>query len=257
MPADNSLYNTFANGWWDENHFLHMLKTGINLARVSYFREVFARRNTQPGSLKVLDIGCGGGILSEEFALMGCDVSGVDISLASIRTAAEHASSGHLDIHYYVGSAQALPIRSESFDVVVCCDVLEHLRELETALSEASRALKTGGLYFFDTINRTRQSFIENIVIAQQFPLTRFFAPGTHDWNQFIQPEELATCLKNHGIELQEITGLQPGIPPADTARELFRLKLKWINFTELGQRLKFRYGGSTESSYAGFGIKI
>jgi 2-polyprenyl-6-hydroxyphenyl methylase/3-demethylubiquinone-9 3-methyltransferase len=80
LPADNSLYNTYANDWWDENCFLHLLKTGLNPARFGYFQNILNARGLEPTSLRVLDVGCGGGILSEEFARAGCAISGVDQS---------------------------------------------------------------------------------------------------------------------------------------------------------------------------------
>jgi len=91
LPADNSLYDTYAKDWWNENSFLHLLKTGLNPARFGYFQNIFNARGLEPASLRVLDVGCGGGILSEEFARAGCTVSGIDQSAASIATARGHA----------------------------------------------------------------------------------------------------------------------------------------------------------------------
>jgi 2-polyprenyl-6-hydroxyphenyl methylase/3-demethylubiquinone-9 3-methyltransferase len=256
MPADNSLYNTYAANWWDENNFLHMLKTGVNPARFGYFREILDSRAAKPASLNVLDVGCGGGFLSEEFARLGCTVTGIDLSAASIATAMKHAQSGNLQVDYRVGSASALPFPDASFDIVVCCDVLEHLPSLDPAIAEAARVLKPGGLYLFDTINRTIKSYIETILVAQELPLTNFFAPGSHDWRQFISPDELAACLKNHHLSLCQVSGLQPGVTPSETVREIRQMKRGEINFAELGRRLKFQTGGSQHGLYVGYALK-
>jgi 2-polyprenyl-6-hydroxyphenyl methylase/3-demethylubiquinone-9 3-methyltransferase len=252
LPADNSLYNTNAAGWWDENNFLNTLKTGLNPARFGFFAEFLHHLNLQPGSLRVLDAGCGGGILSEEFSRLGCAVFGVDISQQSITVAKQHALQEKLKIEYLVAQAQGLPYEDGGFDIVVCCDVLEHVSNVDDVIAEAARVLKPGGLYMFDTINRTARSFFETILVGQELPITRFFAPHTHDWNQFIRPAELETCFTKYGLELVEIHGLQPAINPLATALEILKLKLGKISYGQFGQRLKFKLGNSTDGSYIG-----
>lgn len=253
MPADNSIYDTNADGWWAEDGFLYTLKTSINPARFSYFRGVFDNFGINPDTTSVLDVGCGGGILSEEFARLGCNVSGVDLSGASVRTANRHARQQKLKIDYLTASGEALPYRQASFDVVICCDVLEHVTHLEHVIAEASRVLKPDGLYLFDTINRTLQSYIETILVAQEIPFTRFFAPGTHAWKQFIRPKELTQSLERNNLQLFELTGLQPGISPLETLIEILKLKTGHINFATFGSRLMFRHGGSLNGSYIGY----
>jgi 2-polyprenyl-6-hydroxyphenyl methylase/3-demethylubiquinone-9 3-methyltransferase len=252
LPADNSLYDIHAAGWWDENNFLHTLKTGLNPARFDYFVGILRSRGMQPAALRVLDVGCGGGFLSEEFSRLGCSVCGIDISAASITTAIEHARQVQLDIDYCVATAEALPLAAGSFDVVICCDVLEHVKNVEKVVQEAARVLKPNGLYLFDTINRSPRSFIETILVGQVLPFTRFFAPGTHDWRQFIRPDELKTIFVKRGLVPIEICGLQPGISMLETAVEIFRLKLGRISFGQFGRRLRFRHGGDTSGSYIG-----
>jgi len=148
------------------------------------------------------------------------------------------------------------PFSNQSFDIVLCCDVLEHLESLETALQEAARVLKPGGLFLFDTINRTFQSYIETILIGQELPLTRFFAQGSHDWKQFIKPEELSSACKSNGLSIKSLTGFQPKISKRQTIIEIMRLKLTWINFAEFGRRLKFEQCTSLSGSYLGYAVK-
>jgi 2-polyprenyl-6-hydroxyphenyl methylase / 3-demethylubiquinone-9 3-methyltransferase len=253
MLADNTIYNTYATEWWHEDSFLHLLKTGLNPARFGFFLDVANKLGLKMAGLQVLDVGCGGGILSEEFAGQGCMVKGIDLSAASIDTARKHARQQQKNIEYLVASGERLPFRCASFDVVVCCDVLEHVTNLTWVISEVARVLKPGGLYLFDTINRTRQSYIENILIAQELPFTRFFAPGTHAWQQFIQPDEIRAQLESNGLQLRQLTGLQPGIPSSDVFREILKLKMGKSNFATFGSRLKFQTGAGLDSSYIGY----
>ena len=255
MPADNTLYDTYASDWWNENSFLHLLKTGLNPARFGYFLNILKTRGLEPASLRVLDVGCGGGILSEEFAHAGCKVSGIDLSAASIATAQSHAAQEKLEIDYRVGTAEALPFLAGSFDVVVCCDMLEHVTDVSKVVAEAARVIKPRGLYLFDTINRTPQSYIETILFAQQVPFTRIFAPGTHDWRQFIRPDEMIKHLEKHCLQPGELTGLHPGISPQAVSNEISRLKRGEINYAEFGRRLKFQTGGGTTGNYIGYAV--
>jgi 2-polyprenyl-6-hydroxyphenyl methylase/3-demethylubiquinone-9 3-methyltransferase len=191
-------------------------------------------------------------------------VSSIDISAASIATAQAHAQQGNLEIDYRVGAAESLPFPAASFDVVICCDMLEHVANFGKVVAEAARVLrsldpllgKPGGLYLFDTINRIPQSYVETILFAQQVPFTRVFAPGTHDWSQFIRPDELKKHLERQGMQLRELTGLlQPGIPSTAVSTEISRLKRNEINYAEFGRRLKFQTGGNTNGNYIGYAV--
>ena len=126
---------------------MHLLKTGINPARFGYFRDILTRRLAlDPQTLTTLDVGCGGGILSEEFARLGCRVTGIDPSLASLETARRHAESQSLTIHYQPGTGENIPFEDSSFDLVICCDVLEHVVDLEKTIREVARFSKQVGI---------------------------------------------------------------------------------------------------------------
>jgi 2-polyprenyl-6-hydroxyphenyl methylase / 3-demethylubiquinone-9 3-methyltransferase len=264
MPINNEIYTSQAHGWWDENHFLHLLKTGINPARFGYFNEVLTRLALDPRTLTVLDIGCGGGILSEEFAKVGCRVTGLDRSAASLETARQHAAQQALDITYQQGHGEALPFPTASFDVVIGCDVLEHVDNLEAVIRESARVLrgpdlvagKPGGIFFYDTINRTETARKSNIFAAQLFPLTSFFPPDTHVWDKFITPAELTALFSARGLEAREMTGLGAGLSDRQVVWLLLQRKLGRLSFGELGRRLQFHTGGSLESNYLGWAIK-
>jgi 2-polyprenyl-6-hydroxyphenyl methylase / 3-demethylubiquinone-9 3-methyltransferase len=257
MSIDNDIYSLHAGGWWDEDHFLHLLKTGINPARFEYFHEALTLQlGLQAQNLSVLDVGCGGGILSEEFAKIGCRVTGIDPSAPSLEAARSHAANEGLKIEYRQAKGERILFNANSFDVVVCCDVLEHVDDLEKTLCEVARVLKSGGMFCYDTINRTKESRKANIFAAQDFLLTSFFPSNTHVWNKFITPEELLSLYEKVGFENRDMTGLNSSLPDLQVAGLLIRRKLGLLTFAELGRRLKFQTGGGLQTSYLGWAVR-
>ncbi|MBI5950692.1 MAG: 3-demethylubiquinone-9 3-O-methyltransferase [Chloroflexi bacterium] len=257
MSIDNEVYSQQADGWWDERHFLHLLKTGVNPARFGYFHEALTRQLGRPlHGLSVLDLGCGGGILSEEFAKAGCQVTGLDPSAPSLNAARAHASTQGLTIDYRQGSGEKMPFETGQFDVVVCCDVLEHVDDLEKTIREVGRVVKPGGIFCYDTINRTWTSYLENILAAQEFPLTSFFPPNTHLWKKFIKPSEILALFEKLGFENRDMTGLNSALFNFQVAALLIRRKLGLLTFAELGRRLQFQTGGGLQTSYIGWAVR-
>jgi len=257
MPIDNEIYSLQASGWWDENHFLHLLKTGINPPRFGYFRDALTRQlGLRPEALSALDVGCGGGILSEEFAKLGCRVTGIDPSAPSLDAARKHAAHEGLTIEYRQANGENIPFDANSFDVVICCDVLEHVDDLEKTIHEVARVLKPGGMFCYDTINRTEESRKANIFAAQDFVLTSFFPPNTHVWGKFITPDELLALFEKAGFDNRDMTGLNSSLPDLQVAGLLIRRKLGWLTFAELGRQLKFQTGGGLQTSYLGWAVR-
>ena len=257
MSIDNEIYSLQASGWWDENHFLYLLKTGMNPPRFGYFHEALTcQLGLQPQNLSVRDVGCGGGILSEEFAKIGCRVTGIDPSVPSLDTARKHAAMQGLAIEYRQANGENIPFDADSFDIVVCCDVLEHVDDLEKTIREVARVLKPGGMFCYDTINRTEESRKANIFAAQDFALTSFFPPNTHVWDKFITPEELLSLYQKVGFENRDMTGLNSSLPDLQVAGLLIRRKLGLLTFAELGRRLKFQTGGGLQASYLGWAVR-
>jgi len=257
MSINNEIYSRQAGGWWDENHFLHLLKTGINPPRFRYFHEALTTQlGRETRNLSVLDVGCGGGILSEEFARIGCRVTGIDPSAPSLETARQHAAAQGLPIDYRQASGESIPFETGAFDVVICCDVLEHVNDLEKTLREAARVLKPGGMLCYDTINRTAESRKANIFAAQDFPLTSFFPRNTHVWEKFITPDELLLLFDKSGFEHRDMTGLNSALPDLQVAGLLIRRKLGLLTFAELGRQLQFQTGGGMQASYLGWAVR-
>lgn len=149
MPAiDNAIYDRVSSTWWDEDGFMALLRTSVNPPRFDYFRDVLVERlRLEPARLRVLDVGCGGGLLSEAFAAMDCDVTGVDQSVPTLAAARAHAGRTGLSIRYLEGSAETLPFDAGTFDVVCCCDVLEHVDDPDVVVREISRVLKPGARF--------------------------------------------------------------------------------------------------------------
>lgn len=257
MPIDNDVYDRLGRSWWDEANPLNVLHGSITPGRFAYFQRVLERQfHGQVSGLRALDIGCGGGFLAEEFAILGFDVVGVDPSSVSIETARDHAFSSHLGIDYRVGAGERLPVEDAAFDVVYCCDVLEHVSDLDRVIGETARVMKPGGLYLFDTINRTLMSKIIAIKVMQQWRPTRIFDAAVHDWGMFIKPAELAQGLTRHGLEVGEMVGLGPRANIPTVLASLIRAHNGWISFGEVSRRLDVGEVKSKAISYMGFSTK-
>ncbi|MEJ7718434.1 MAG: bifunctional 2-polyprenyl-6-hydroxyphenol methylase/3-demethylubiquinol 3-O-methyltransferase UbiG [Thermoleophilaceae bacterium] len=255
MPVDNAMYDRL--GWWDDDTPLAGLRTGINPARFGYFRGVLVDRlGVDPKGLRALDIGCGGGLLAEEFARLGCRVTGVDPSEESIAAARDHARESGIDIEYRVAPGEELPFAEESFDIVYCCDVLEHVDDLGRVVAETARVLVPGGIYFYDTINRTRKSWLVMIKLAQEWHATSFTEPDLHDWDMFIRPPELHRMMERSGMANAEVVGLAPAGNPIALIGALRQRKRGEISHAEMGRRTKVKASRDAGVLYAGYGVK-
>jgi 2-polyprenyl-6-hydroxyphenyl methylase / 3-demethylubiquinone-9 3-methyltransferase len=160
---------------------------------------------------EILEVGCGGGLVCEELAGRNAVMVGVDPSQGALATARSHAqqsSLGHI-IHYEQGSAEALPYADGSFSVIVCLDVLEHVRDLKAAIVEIVRVLTPGGIFVFDTINRTLIARAVLIWYGENFP-NGSLVRGIHNYHDFIKPMELRAVLAARGLQVHELTGFMP-----------------------------------------------
>jgi 2-polyprenyl-6-hydroxyphenyl methylase / 3-demethylubiquinone-9 3-methyltransferase len=255
MAVDNELYNRMAKGWWDENNFLYMLKTSLNPVRFGYFRGILIDTlQVDPKGKRVLDIGCGGGLLAEEFARLGSHVTGLDPSTASLETARAHAGQEGLDIEYRVGYGEQIPFHDATFDIAYCCDVLEHVSNLEQVIAETARVLKPGGIYLYDTINRTLPSNLIMIKIMQDW--SHVMPANLHSWDAFIKPKELFSLFAKHGLENGQFVGMAPGGNPVQLIQGIRQLKRGAVTYGEFGRRQGFKQVKDTSVSYMGYAIK-
>jgi 2-polyprenyl-6-hydroxyphenyl methylase / 3-demethylubiquinone-9 3-methyltransferase len=257
LPVDNLLYDRLAADWWDDRGLLHAL-AALNPARFGYMRRVLIDElHLTPTGLRVLDVGCGGGLLAEEFARLGCAVTGVDPSEESLAAARAHAAGQGLAIEYRTGRGEELPFADESFDVVYCCDVLEHVDDLRQVIAESSRVLRTGGVYLYDTINRTPRSWLVVIELLQQCRWTALLPPRLHDWHMFIRPAELGLLLEQHGLRTGGLTGLKPRANPLSLLRTLRRRKRGRLSYREAMERMDLGESPDTSISYLGYARKV
>lgn len=256
MPADNEIYNQPGDIWWNERQPLNAIRTSLNPVRLRYFASVFSARGVEPAGKVIIDVGCGGGLMAEEIARLGAAVIGIDPSAASIATARAHAVGSGLDIDYRVGSGERLPAEDGCADVVYCVDVLEHVADLDAVIGETARILKPGGLYLFDTINRTRLSKLAAIKLAQDWAATAWLPPDLHDWDQFITPAEIGDSLARHGLDQHDLTGMAPAISPLALLRLLRQVKKGRISYADFGRRAAFTLTGDLRASYLGHATK-
>ncbi|VVT10156.1 Ubiquinone biosynthesis O-methyltransferase [Roseovarius sp. EC-HK134] len=204
-PTEVAKFEAMAAEWWDPNGKfkpLHML----NPCRLDYITTQIAaefdrdlRDQTPFAGLRLLDIGCGGGLLSEPMARLGATVVGADAAPRNIPVAQVHAAQSGLDIDYRHTTAEDLAAAGEQFDVVLNMEVVEHVADPLTYLTACQQLLRPGGLHICSTINRNPKSYAMAIVGAEY--VMRWLPKGTHDWAKFITPDELYDLLRNAALE--------------------------------------------------------
>jgi 2-polyprenyl-6-hydroxyphenyl methylase/3-demethylubiquinone-9 3-methyltransferase len=256
--VNNEIYRQFGNAWWDDDvGGFSTIRFFVNPIRFAYFDRILRRSQVlERGKSKILDVGCGGGVLAEEFARAGFQVHGVDPAPESLETARAHAVASGLQIAYSVGSGERLPFPDASFDHVACCDVLEHVDDVDAVIGEIARVLRPQGQFLYDTINRTIKSNLAIIKLMQEWPSTAFAPPNAHVWDRFIKPAELAALLAEHGFEQKELRGISASSSPLATWWN-FRLRGNGrISFKELGRRLAFQENDDLSVSYMGHAVK-
>ncbi len=188
--------------WWSPRGAMRGLHD-INPVRVDYIRQ-----RTRLAGRRILDVGCGGGLLAEPLARAGGRVTGIDMSAAQLAAARRHAARGGLDIDYRHTTAEALAeAQPEGFDVVVCLELLEHVPRPHGLVAACARLAKSGGDVFFATLNRTLAARVLAVLAAER--LLGIVAPGTHDWRRFVRPAELTAWARTAGLRRREIRGLR------------------------------------------------
>lgn len=210
--AEVAKFEAMAADWWDPRGKFKPLHE-MNPCRLHYITSQIAAEfersliDTEPfRGLRLLDIGCGGGLLSEPMARLGAEVVGADAAAGNIPVARLHAEQSGLGIDYRNATAEALAAAGERFDVVLNMEVVEHVAEPGAFLATCRELLKPGGLMICSTLNRTAKSFMMAIVGAEW--VMRWLPKGTHDWQKFITPEELFDLLRRAGLEPLDRKGM-------------------------------------------------
>ena len=204
-----------------------------------------------------MDVGCGGGYLSEALARIGLSVTGIDPSAKTIATARAHARQAGLSIRYLEGRGEDLPFEADRFDIVCCCDVLEHVENYEDVVRAIARVLKPGGLFFYDTINRSMASQLIMIKILQAWRGTSFLDANVHVWEMFIKPGELEKVLNRCGLVSQEVKGVSPGRNYVAHYLNLRKRARGEISWQELAERLGLKITDNKSCTYIGYAVKI
>ena len=231
---------------------------GMNPARIDYLLRVLeGERGEDLRGTRVLDVGCGIGLLSEPLARQGCHVAGIDSTDTSLALARQRATDAGLSIDYRTGRSEALPFDDGSFDVVICCDVLEHVDDLEQSLSESSRVLKPNGIYIYATLNRTFESWLLAIKFLQDWPFSRLLPDDLHRWRLFITPTELCSLMAARGLKNRELFGLRPTNSPLKILRALFACKRGKLTSCGFGSQLTMRLSRNARVQYLGHAVKV
>lgn len=211
-PADVARFSAIAAEWWDPTGKFKPLHR-LNPLRLTYIRDTICRRlHRDPlapaplAGLRVVDIGCGGGLLAEPVARMGAEVVGIDAAEKNIRTAATHAAETGTRVDYRATTAEQLSASGEKFDVVMAMEVIEHVADVPLFVKSCAELLAPGGVLFLATLNRTPKSYLMAIVGAEY--VLRWLPRGTHNWRQFLRPSELAAAVRVHGLAMKELTGV-------------------------------------------------
>lgn len=199
--AELDKFARIAHRWWDPNSEFKPLHD-INPLRLGYIEE-----RTPVGGLKVIDVGCGGGILSEAMALRGATVTGIDMGDVALEVAKLHSLESGVQVEYLHTSAEQIASeRAGQYDVVTCLEMLEHVPDPASVIRACADLCKPGGMLYFSTINRNPKAWLFAIVGAEY--LLRMLPPGTHDFAQFIRPSELSRWLRDAELELLDVTGM-------------------------------------------------
>jgi len=256
MQIDNEMYQIHGHEWWSEGASFDVLSLRycMNPVRYAYFRRKIEKLPL-PGRT-LLDVGCGGGFLAEEFARDGFAVTGIDPATRSLEAARKHAADNNLDIDYREGKGEALPFPDASFDVVACCDVLEHVDDLSLVIREVARTLKPGGVFFYDTVNRTWFSKLAVIKLSQEWNFTRWCKPNSHVWEKFIKPAELLAFLNRNGLTNQELRGISSRKNPLALLASLRAVKKGKLNHRAIGPSFDLCETEDLRVSYMGYAIK-
>ncbi len=210
-------FSKLAKEWWDPNGKFKPLHK-FNPVRLDYIKKSILKKlkkgdGTYLKNVKILDIGCGGGLLCEPLMRLGAQVVGIDASNKNIKIAKIHAKKSGLKINYYCTTPENFNYK-EKFDVVLNMEIIEHVEDVNLFLKESSKFLKRNGIMFIATLNKTLKSYFFAILGAEY--ILRWLPIGTHDWNMFVKPSELVEICKKNSLKLEEILGVKYNIISRD-----------------------------------------
>ncbi|MBM3589924.1 MAG: bifunctional 2-polyprenyl-6-hydroxyphenol methylase/3-demethylubiquinol 3-O-methyltransferase UbiG [Alphaproteobacteria bacterium] len=204
-------FSKIADEWWDENGKFKPLHK-FNPIRLAFFRaqicQYFQRdeKLIEPlSNLKILDIGCGGGLIAEPLCIMGADVYAIDASEKNIEIAKIHAQKSSLNIDYKCNSAEELVLQNQQFDVVLALEIIEHVADVKKFVESCAKLLKPNGLLMIATLNRTAKSLLMAKFGVEY--ILRWLPIGTHDWRKFLKPSEIESIARINDLKIHKIQG--------------------------------------------------
>ena len=204
-------FSKLADEWWDPEGKFKPLHN-FNPVRLRYIKDTITKKFGNKSEklplkdIKILDIGCGGGLLSEPLSRLGAAVTGIDASDRNIKIAKMHLKKSKLDIDYYCSSPDKF-VAKEKFDVVLNMEIVEHVDNVDFFLFKSSELLKKNGLMFIATLNKTLKSYVFAIIGAEY--ILKWLPIGTHDWNKFLKPDDLIKICKNYSLNLNNLIGVK------------------------------------------------
>ena len=204
-------FSKLADEWWDPEGKFKPLHN-FNPVRLRYIKDTIIEKFENKSeklplkNIKILDIGCGGGLLSEPLSRLGATVTGIDASDRNIKIAKMHLKKSKLKIDYYCSSPEQF-VSKEKFDVVLNMEIVEHVDNVDFFLLKSSELLRKNGLMFIATLNKTLKSYIFAIVGAEY--ILKWLPIGTHDWNKFLKPDDLINICKNNSLNLNNLIGIK------------------------------------------------
>ena len=216
-PAEVERFAALSGRWWDRHGAFRALHA-LNPVRIAFVRHALvAGRAPAPSSasaaglkplagLRVLDVGCGGGLMAEPLCRLGADVVAIDAAEANVRAARHHAEEQGLAIDYRHATAEALAAAGERFDGVLALEIVEHVADLDAFAAACAGLVNPGGAFVVATLNRTLAAYALAIVAGER--ILGWLPPGTHDWSRFVRPAEMVRLLRRHGLTVADMQGM-------------------------------------------------
>ena len=212
-PAEIERFAALAERWWDRHGAFRALHA-LNPVRIAYVRDALvadappdAAAALKPlAGLRLLDVGCGGGLMAEPLHRLGADVVAIDAAEANVRAARHHAEEQGLAIDYRHATAEALAADGERFDAVLALEIVEHVADLDVFAEACSSLVKPGGTFVVATLNRTLAAYALAIVAAER--ILGWLPAGSHDWSRFVRPAEMVRLLRRHGLTVADMRGM-------------------------------------------------
>ena len=215
-PEEIERFAALAERWWDRHGAFRALHA-LNPVRIAYVRDALvadappdARADTSPlkplAGLRILDVGCGGGLMAEPLCRLGANVVAIDAAEANVRAARHHAEEQGLAIDYRYATAEALAADGERFDAVLALEIVEHVADLDVFADACASLVKPGGTLVVATLNRTLAAYALAIVAAER--ILGWLPAGTHDWSRFVRPAEMVRLLRRHGLSVADMRGM-------------------------------------------------